>query len=169
MSSSETEPAEHLARRFHEAYERLAPSFGYQTREASAKPWSEVPENNRALMVAVCAELLATGPAVPPIPHWLIDAAQQYTNGPQGYGALLGFAGSAWTAAWQAAAREQKPGYAPALIHGRKSTLWVHGCGHVESWTTDPKYPLIEGEGCDACEGAPDGTWRQLYVEVSGE
>jgi len=47
-----------LAQRFHEAYERLAPSFGYETREASAKPWAEVPENNRALMTAVCAELL---------------------------------------------------------------------------------------------------------------
>jgi hypothetical protein len=51
-------PAEAVARRFHEAYERLAPDFGYRTREASAKPWNEVPEQNRALMIAVCAELL---------------------------------------------------------------------------------------------------------------
>jgi len=50
--------AEKLARRFHETYERLAPSFSYQTREASAKPWEEVPENNRRLMIAVCAEIL---------------------------------------------------------------------------------------------------------------
>lgn len=50
-------PAEALARRFHETYERLAPSFGYRTREASAKPWDEVPEDNRNLMIAVCAEL----------------------------------------------------------------------------------------------------------------
>jgi hypothetical protein len=57
MSSPETNRAERLAQLFHEAYERLAPSFGYQTREASAKPWSEVPENNRALMTAVCAEV----------------------------------------------------------------------------------------------------------------
>lgn len=61
-------PAEAVARRFHEAYERLAPDFGYRTREASAKPWDEVPEQNRALMIAVCAELL---------PHlherWLAD------------------------------------------------------------------------------------------------
>lgn len=49
--------AEALARRFHETYERLAPSFGYRTREASAKPWDEVPEDNRNLMIAVCAEL----------------------------------------------------------------------------------------------------------------
>ena len=55
-----TEPseAELLAQRFHEAYERLAPAYGYETREASAKPWSEVPENNRQLMIAVCAEIL---------------------------------------------------------------------------------------------------------------
>ncbi len=47
-----------LAQAFHEAYERLAPRFGYETRKASAKPWAEVPEQNRSLMVAVCAELL---------------------------------------------------------------------------------------------------------------
>lgn len=50
--------AEHLARSFHEAYERLAPNHGYETREASAKPWAEVPANNRALMTAVCAEVM---------------------------------------------------------------------------------------------------------------
>lgn len=50
--------AEALAQRFHETYERLAPSFGYRTREASAKPWAEVPEDNRLLMIAVCQELL---------------------------------------------------------------------------------------------------------------
>ncbi len=49
--------AEQLAQRFHETYERLAPSFEYETWEASAKSWSDVPEQNRALMVAVCAEL----------------------------------------------------------------------------------------------------------------
>jgi len=49
-----------LAQRFHAAYERLAPRFGYETREASAKPWAEVPDNNRALMTAVCAELLGS-------------------------------------------------------------------------------------------------------------
>jgi hypothetical protein len=49
--------AEKIAQRFHEAYERLAPSFGYKTREASAVAWEKVPENNRKLMIAVCAEL----------------------------------------------------------------------------------------------------------------
>ena len=50
---------EKLAQQFHETYERLAPSFGYRTRERSAKPWDEVPEDNRNLMIAVCAEILA--------------------------------------------------------------------------------------------------------------
>jgi hypothetical protein len=49
-----------LTQRFHETYERLAPAFGYRTREASAKPWSEVPAQNKQLMIAVCAELLST-------------------------------------------------------------------------------------------------------------
>jgi hypothetical protein len=50
---------EALARLFHETYERLAPEHGYETREASAKPWRQVPANNRALMVAVCQHILA--------------------------------------------------------------------------------------------------------------
>lgn len=52
-------PPEELAKKFHEAYERLAPGFGYETRKESAKPWADVPENNRKLMTAVCAEVLS--------------------------------------------------------------------------------------------------------------
>jgi len=50
--------AETIARRFHEAYERLAPTFGYETRVESAVPWEQVPEHNRRLMEAVAAEVL---------------------------------------------------------------------------------------------------------------
>jgi hypothetical protein len=53
-----TGTAEDLARLFHEAYERLAPSFGYETREASRTTWELVPDRNKRLMIAVCAELL---------------------------------------------------------------------------------------------------------------
>lgn len=52
------ETAERIAEAFHNAYERLAPAHGYQTREASAKPWREVPESNRKLMVATVQQLL---------------------------------------------------------------------------------------------------------------
>ena len=52
------EQAEKLAQFFHEAYERLAPQHGYETREASRKPWKDVPEQNRELMIAVCGEVL---------------------------------------------------------------------------------------------------------------
>ena len=50
--------AERWARDFHDTYERTAPQFGYETRPESAKPWAEVPEKNRKLMIAVCAEVL---------------------------------------------------------------------------------------------------------------
>ena len=50
-----------VAQAFHEAYERLAPQFSYETRQASAVPWDEVPEPNRSLMIAVCRELLEAG------------------------------------------------------------------------------------------------------------
>lgn len=49
---------EELAQTFHEIYERLAPNFNYKTREASAVPWEDVPENNKRLMIAVCKELM---------------------------------------------------------------------------------------------------------------
>ena len=49
--------SEELAKKFHETYERLAPDFGYKTRDASAVPWEDVPEANKNLMIAVCAEL----------------------------------------------------------------------------------------------------------------
>jgi hypothetical protein len=50
--------AETLARALHETYERLAPIFGYETRRESAVPWEQVPEANKHLMIAACAELL---------------------------------------------------------------------------------------------------------------
>lgn len=51
--------AEALARLFHETYERLAPDYGYRTREASAVPWDDVPEQNRALMIATADHVIA--------------------------------------------------------------------------------------------------------------
>lgn len=47
-----------VAAKFHEVYERLAPDFGYATRDASAVPWDQVPEANRQLMEATAAEVL---------------------------------------------------------------------------------------------------------------
>lgn len=51
--------ARDLAERFHTLYESLAPKFGYETRKESAKPWSQVPEQNKNLMIAVCEQLIA--------------------------------------------------------------------------------------------------------------
>lgn len=53
--------AEQIAQQFHEAYEELAPSHGYETRKASRRPWSEVPEQNKSLMIAVVTRLLNEG------------------------------------------------------------------------------------------------------------
>jgi len=50
---------EQIAQRFHAAYERLAPTFGYETRRESAVPWSDVPSSNRRLMTAVAGEVRA--------------------------------------------------------------------------------------------------------------
>lgn len=53
-----------LAQLFHESYELLAPSFGYETRKESAVPWSDVPDKNKRLMVAV-AERIITASLLP--------------------------------------------------------------------------------------------------------
>lgn len=57
----EPNPAEQLARAFHEAYEELAPEYGYRTREASAVPWSRAPVRNRRLMIATAQRLIDSG------------------------------------------------------------------------------------------------------------
>lgn len=53
--------AERIAKAFHESYERQASEFNYKTREASAKPWEDVPANNKDLMIAVVQDLLDEG------------------------------------------------------------------------------------------------------------
>ncbi len=50
--------AEKLARKFHNEYERLAPSFGYETRDDTKQFDPESP--NGQLMIAVCEEILKT-------------------------------------------------------------------------------------------------------------
>lgn len=55
--------AEELARLFHEAYERLAPGFGYATRIDTRAFFPESP--NGGLMIAVAGEVLAAMRATP--------------------------------------------------------------------------------------------------------
>ena len=50
--------AEQLAMLFHKTYEELAPNFNYETRKASAKPWADVPESNKRLMIAVAEKII---------------------------------------------------------------------------------------------------------------
>lgn len=54
--SGELPPLE-LARKFHEAYERLAPLYGYETRQETRE--FDPTSNNGRLMIAVCAEVRA--------------------------------------------------------------------------------------------------------------
>ena len=58
---------ENLARRFHDTYERLAPSFGYTTRPET-RDFEPTTPNGR-LMLAVCAELVKGSDGV-----WASDA-----------------------------------------------------------------------------------------------
>lgn len=48
-----------LAEFFHDRYETLAPLFKYTTRQESRVHWDYVPEDNKALMIAVAAAVIA--------------------------------------------------------------------------------------------------------------
>lgn len=50
------DPALQLAMVFHEAYERLAPQFGYETRKETEEFDKDSP--NGRLMIAVCGEVM---------------------------------------------------------------------------------------------------------------
>ena len=54
-----------LAKRFHEVYERLAPSFGYETRQETRA--FDPDSANGKLMTAVCAEIAGQQWHDPPI------------------------------------------------------------------------------------------------------
>lgn len=69
---------EKLAEKFHETYETLAPSFNHETREVSRKPWEEVPENNKRLMVAVCRILLNDLGAITPEVETYFEREQHF-------------------------------------------------------------------------------------------
>lgn len=49
---------EYLCELMHDAYEVAAADEGWETQAASRKPWSEVPEANKATMRAAVAALL---------------------------------------------------------------------------------------------------------------
>jgi hypothetical protein len=56
MTDNMTPLSEQVAAQFHEAYERLAPSFGYETRHET-RAFNPASPNGR-LMIAVCAEVM---------------------------------------------------------------------------------------------------------------
>lgn len=66
MSEQKQVTASRLALLFHEAYERLAPEFGYETRTETRS--FDVESPNGKLMVAVCQEILLGFRATPENP-----------------------------------------------------------------------------------------------------
>ncbi len=57
-AKSDTPKALVLARKFHDNYERLAPRFGYETRDDTKQFEPDTP--NGRLMTAVCSEILSS-------------------------------------------------------------------------------------------------------------
>lgn len=52
--------AEQLAQFFHETYARLAPEYGRKMHSVPSKPWAEVREPHKSLLIAVAREILFT-------------------------------------------------------------------------------------------------------------
>lgn len=106
--------ASDLAILFHETYERLAPSFGYETRQETRR-FDENSSNGR-LMIAVCAEILtalkagADDPFMPTPTEWATHPEMEWAA-TDGEGRLWLFA--------------DKPYYTPDT-----STIWR--CGGCE-------------------------------------
>jgi hypothetical protein len=50
--------AETMARLFHETYERLATAFGWKTKKGCNVPFEQLPQRNKALMIATCQTIL---------------------------------------------------------------------------------------------------------------
>lgn len=50
-----------VARRFHEAYEELAPHFEWTTQMASRVSWDQLPDNQQSLMMEVVELLIREG------------------------------------------------------------------------------------------------------------
>ena len=68
---------EKLAEKFHEAYERLAPAFGYETREDTRDFSPNTP--NGKLMIAVCGEVIADLPdMVVPLVWYEVVSGSRY-------------------------------------------------------------------------------------------
>ena len=47
-----------LAVLFHSTYERLAPAFGWRTKKGCNVPFEQLPQRNKALMLATCQTVL---------------------------------------------------------------------------------------------------------------
>lgn len=58
MSETHSGQIEHLCEVMHDAYEKAAAGNGWETQQASRKPWADVPEANKATMRAAVAALL---------------------------------------------------------------------------------------------------------------
>ncbi len=47
-----------VAKEFHRQYERMAPSFGYETRAETARLWDHLPDDNRRIMEATASAVI---------------------------------------------------------------------------------------------------------------
>lgn len=64
-ASTQAMSDEQIAMLFHDTYERLGPSFGWDTQQRCKREWADLPPENKHLMVATCKEVRALLAAQP--------------------------------------------------------------------------------------------------------
>ena len=56
-----------------------------------------------------------------------------------------------------------------ALKYGTEELpVYIHSCLEIVTWGPDDviMYGPIQAQGCDRCECAPDGEWREVRVPL---
>lgn len=142
--------AERLARQFHEAYERLAPKFHYATRPASRMFDPE--SSNGQLMIAVCAELLASRASAGAPEGWRPIESDQ-------------FEAHIKTTAWYAVlSQEAKHNTEDAAVF-RMARMAAEVAWNA---ALDASRPAVQQEGWEDMRHALNEAWRSLETVSLG-
>ena len=78
--------SEHLAKKFHDTYERLSVEYGWKTQEQCQVEFADLPEENRELMIAVvsevCADLLTDSKRLDKLLSYLRKTLDKFESDP---------------------------------------------------------------------------------------
>lgn len=153
------ERAKEIAKFFHETYEKLAPSFGYETRPESAVPWEDVPQQNRALMVAVAGRVMEKFESDRVALSDRVEAAERAVDDADRVAGAAQRQMRVMLDKWDANAQAQFAAEARVEANG---AAWRECCKE-HGWTIIIDW--AEGRDGEGPEGFADGTWQKVACE----